>query len=610
MASSPRTPTAFAAALLLAGAASAAPVPEAFIEVTADRPDRLPAASPYAAGALAEQAATLPGVRLARQGFGASQADLRIRGAPFQAAGFAVEGLPLVNPQTEHFHADLAIPPLWTPAPALLTGVDQFRAFSGHAAGTLAVELAAPEEHRAGDLTAGPNGLLAASGSAGWRRETADAGTWGGHVALAHDRIDRTDGYSDNALARWRGSALLQGTDAARTVRATLLGTHAVRRFGARGFYGTSSHFPAEEALAETLLLGSLQTRDPDHPGRVTAAWQRTDDRYWLDRHDQDLYANRTRSVFYALHADAAARIAPQSRLWMRLDAAEERINGRYAGRLPGAGLGDHARRRLAVALVPEWTLADVVVSAGGSGAWFDGDKPAWLPAVQIAWKPAPFHTLYAALSGAVRQPSFTELAYDSPGSLGNRDLARQESTRGEAGWRREEAGLRLGAVLFTDQARRVVDWIQTAPDARWTAVNLGRVQTWGMTASASRTLDDRWSLHGAYTVLDKQTEESVRASRYALDYARHELRAGIRLAPFPNWQIDLWQTFGRYASNPARRSGATERESNLELRYRLSRYGLMLAAGVANGWDCDFETLPGHPVSGRQVYLSASIAR
>ena len=101
-----------------------------------------------------------------------------------------------------------------------------------------------------------------------------------------------------------------------------------------------------------------------------------------------------------------------------------------------------------------------------------------------------------------------------------------------------------------------------------------------------------------------------VRASRYALDYARHELRAGIRLAPFPNWQIDLWQTFGRYASNPARRSGATERESNLELRYRLSRYGLMLAAGVANGWDCDFETLPGHPVSGRQVYLSASIAR
>ncbi len=604
-----RPPAATALALLVAASLSAAPESGPVVEVTSSRLAGRSYTSPYAPISLAEQAASRPGVRLVRQGVGAPQADLRIQGGAFNSAGFAVEGLPLINPQTEHFH-DLPIPPLWGGSVTLLTGLDQFRAYSGHASGSIDVELAEPDDHATWGLTAGDDGLWAPSMAAGWRRPTTAGKTRSGAVYAEYDRIDRTDGYSDNALSRWSGGAMVQSTDASLNSRATLLGALSTRHFGARGFYGAPPGFPAEEKLNESLLLGSLRTLDPERPGRITAAWQRSDDRYWLDRHDPDFYANHTVSDAYAVHADHAALFSPAFALRMRLDLNEERIDGEYTGRLPGTGLGEHARRRLGGALIPEWTIADVVVSAGGGGEWFDADTPAWLPAAQIAWTPAPPHTLHAGISGAVRQPSYTELNYESPGSLGNRNLKRQESLRGEAGWEYVENGFRIGAQLFTEHARRVVDWIQTEPDARWTAVNLGRVRAWGLLAHTSRVLGAHGRFHGEYMALDKHAEETVYASRYALDYARHEFRAGLRFSPVPNWRFGVWQTAGFQAANPARRSGSTRLESNLEAQYQLRRYGALFSAGVANPWDDDFETFPGQPAAGRQVYLSAAVVR
>lgn len=138
-------------ATLLLAAPDASPV----IDVTANRLDSNSYTSPYGELSVAEQAASIPGVRLLRQGLGSPQADLRIRGGAFSSSGFALEGLALFNPQTEHFHADLPIVPLMTESPRLLTGMEQFRQMSGHASGTVAMDLAVPEDYAKFDLTAG-----------------------------------------------------------------------------------------------------------------------------------------------------------------------------------------------------------------------------------------------------------------------------------------------------------------------------------------------------------------------------------------------------------------------------------------------------------------------
>jgi hypothetical protein len=588
----------------LHGAPDAVPV----IDVIGNRLESQSYTSPYAELSVAEQAATIPGVRLVRQGLGSPQADLRIRGGAFSSSGFALEGLPLFNPQTEHFHADLPLSPLLADSIRLLTGLEQFRLMSGHASGTVALDLAEPEDHAKFDLTAGTDGLFAPAASIGWNRPVPEGGARGGTVFVEHDRINQTDGYSNNDLSRWSGGALLEQTDEQRTGRASLLGAFSARRFGARGFYGAPASLASEEETFSSLILASAQCLSAETPARLTAAWQHGDDRYWLDRHDKDLYYNHHKTDVYALHADTAPRVSPAWSLPLRADIEFERIDSDYQGRLPSTGLGNHNRKKLALGAIPEWTRGAVTLSAGGAAEWFDTDKPAWLPVLGASWRPAAGHAVYADVSTAVRQPSYTELNYDSPGSLGNRNLKRQESVRAEMGWNYEDACNQLGVYVFQDDARRVVDWIRTNETARWTAVNLDRIRTRGVLAHASRRIGERWSLNGEYLGLDKDSDDPVYASRYALDYARHELRAGVQFMPVPDWRIGLWQTAGFYTDNPSRTGGDTDLESNLEVQFRLSRLGLVMSAGLANLWDHDFEPLPGQPPAGRQAYLSASV--
>lgn len=603
----PRIRSVFPLGLILAAVASAAPESGPVIDVVARRLESSSYTSPYGELSVSEQTASIPGVRLVRQGAGGPQADLRIRGGAFSSSGYAIEGLALFNPQTEHFHADLPIAPLLSDSIRLMTGIEQFRLYSGHASGSVAVDLAAPEDHLKINLADGSFGFFSSSLSAGWSRPGGAGGSRGGTFYVEHDRAGRTDGYADNDLTRWTGGLLLRQTEADPASRATLLAALSSRRFGARGFYGAPASYPSEEENATFLLLGSASRATAGEPVRLTAGWQHTEDRYWLSRDNRGLFENHTRSEELAAHADAAPRVSPALSLRLRGDVNAEIIRGHYKGTIPGSGLGDHSRARLAAGLLPEWTRGSVTLSAGGGGEWFDTDKPAWLPAAGVTWKPAPGQTVFASVSGAVRQPSYTELNYESPGSLGNRNLKRQESLRSEAGWQAEDAQGRIGGTVFWDDSRRVVDWVQAEPGARWTAVNLDRVRTAGFLGYASRRLGDRWSLNGEYLALDKDSNEPVYASRYALDYARQEWRAGIRVAPASNWRIGIWQTAGFYRRNPARRHGAAEYQSNLEAQYRFNRFGAVVSAGIANLWDRDFESLPGQPPAGRQIYVSTS---
>ena len=595
---------------LAAGGAAALASPDGLpvIDVTANRLDNPPYTSPYDELSVAEEAASIPGVRLQRQGLGDSQADLRIRGGAFSSSGFAMEGLPLFNPQTEHFHADLPLAPLLVDRVRLLTGLEQFRAMAGHASGTVDMDLAEPGDHVKLDLAAGSDGFQSSGASGGWVGAAPGGGVRGASAFLQQDHIDRTDGQPDNDLSRWSGGGLLQQTDEAETLRASLLAAHAERQFGARGYYGAPASLASEEEVKSTLLLGSVKDLSETTPARLSAGWQQTDDRYWLDGNDKGLYANHHRSEDLGVHADTVRRLDAAWSAALRGDYNGEQIDSHYRGRLPSVGLGEHTRQRLALGAMPEWSRGDLSLSAGGAGEWFDTDKPAWLPGAGATWRPAPGQSLYAAVTTAVRQPSFTELNYDSPGSLGNQNLKRQESVRLETGWHRETDRNRAGAMLFEDRSRRVVDWIRTDPAARWTAVNLDPVTTHGALLYGSRKIGERWSLNGEYMGLDKESDESLYASRYALDYARHEVRAGVRVDPLPNWRLGLWQTAAFYRHNPARHGPETQLESNLELQFRLPHPALVVSAGLANLWDREFETLPGQPSAGRQGYLSLSV--
>jgi iron complex outermembrane receptor protein len=551
--------------------------------------------------------AGVPGVALRSQGYGAPQADLSIRGAAFSSSGLLLSGIPLRNPQTEHFQADLPVPYDVFTEPTLLTGVDQFRTSSGHPAGSVALNLAPLETAQRVEAGGGPGNLF--SSLRFCRREALDGGGSLGAAAFAESAsVDRTDSRGDNDLARWSAGAQLQATSEAN--RFDLLGAYGWRRFGARGFYGAPATLPSEEELREALLVGaatldSIAARDGT-PTRLSASWQQTDDRYWLDRNDHGLYANHTASDIASLHGDTRRDLSQACGLDLRADADAEWMDGRYEGTLPSYGLGRHQRAHLSLAALPRYTVGDWTATAGGSAELFTDDRPGWLPAAAVTWRPSQQRRVTLSYTEALRQPSYTELNYDSPGSLGNNGLDRQRTRTLELAWRETRAGNEGGLALFAEDGENLVDWVRNTPGGRWTAANLENVRTYGLVADAKVPLARSVTLFGSYQVLSRVCSTNVLASRYVLDYPQHTIRLGMQARLLEDLAFACWQECAVYAANPARRGPDTGLAANAELRWQVwSRQGLEVAAGILNPWGSDFETYPGQPPAGRRFYAS-----
>lgn len=569
--------------------------------------DRLadPSSPPFERQTLPAGLATIPGVSLRSQGLGAPQADLSIRGAPFSSSGLLVAGLPLRNPQTEHFQADLPAPLECFAPPTLLTGLDQFLRSSGHPAGSVSLGFAPVRAGGSAEVGGGPGVQFADLRAS--RKQVLDDRTTLGTTAFAEGAsIDRTDGFQDNDLNRLSGGAALQMCREAGQL--DLFGATGWRKFGARGFYGAPPAFPSEEEVSETLVLGSmtLGAADDESRRRLSLAWERTDDQYWLSRATPALYANHHVSDVYAAHADTIEPVFRSLSVGLRADADWETLESRYAGTLPGAGLGNHARGEASLAILPRYSREDWTATVGVSCHAFTRDEPAFLPAAGLTWRPAPGRQFSLSCTETVRPPSYTELNYLSPGSLGNLGLKRQHSRLEEFSWREEGDSASGGISLFAEQVRQQVDWVRLAPGGRWTAVNLDSVRTLGLVADLALVLNGATEGTLSYTALAKQSDTPVYASRYALDYPRHAFRAGVRSRLLPGLSLFCWQEWAIYADNPARTGSDLSCSAHGELRWRPLRDAeTSLAIGISNPWNRDFQPYPGQPGAGRRITAS-----
>ena len=552
--------------------------------------------------------ADLPGVSLRSQGFAAPQADLVIRGDPFSSSGLLLSGLKLHNPQTEHFQSDLPVPYDVFGAPRLLTGIDQFRASSGHPAGSVALDFAPIDDVRRIEIGGGPDDLFANLRLC--RSDVTDDHIAIGESAFAEAAsVVRTDGYDDNYLNRWSAGAQAQARGGGNQL--DLLGAYGWRNFGARGFYGAPAQFAAEEQVAESLVTAAatIDNDGPDNtPSHVSCGWQQTDDRYWLDRTDHDLYANHSLSDMATVHGDTRQALGADLDIDLRADADEEWLDGTHNGIiLPNyAGLGTHERGHVSLAALPRYAIGDVIFSAGGSLDAFSDDRAAWLPAAGIEWRPSATRKFSLSYTEAVREPSYTELDYNSPGSLGNSGLERQHTRTVELAWRETQSFAEGGIALFAENSHDLVDWVRQAPGGSWTATNLDHVRTYGLLADAAVPITRTIAATFSYQALTKECDTAVYASRYVLDYPGQTVRAGIRARLTPDLAFACWQECAAYADNPARNGSDVSAAANAELRWQVWRQeGLEAAIGVVNPWNDAFETYPGQPVAGRRCYAS-----
>jgi len=543
----------------------------------------------------------VPGLTVRDQGAGGPQADLSVRGSPFNSTGLLLNGLTLRNAQTEHWHADVPAPEVWFDAPDVLTGLDRFRAAPGHPSGSVSLDLAPiRESQRSATAGAGSKGVFFGNLLA------TEAGTLNGGAAagvsafLSFDRADQTDGARDNDLTRTAAGARV-GV-ASDTLQGDFVTALSWREFGARGFYGTDPKYPAAERKSDALVAGTLRfTEDPLQPARLSAAWLRTEDTYWLDRRRHAFFENDHTTDFLALHGDARRTFSETLFVDLRADADMESIRS--------SSLGDHTRSHAAFAALPNLATGPFTWTAGGSLDLFSSDSPTWLPAAGIEWSLSDVHTLFISYTEAVRQPSYTELNYESPSSLGNAGLKRQRTRTAEAGWKGQADRLAWRATLFHERGANIVDWLRRESGGRWEAVNLDDIATWGFAANARLSLSADTDFGADLLALAKRCDTDVHASRYAMDYPDAAAGATLRHRLTRDLLVRVRQGVSKYAANRARAHDDWLLDTGAELQWRLPGLdGATLSAGASNLLGDDFQLYPGQESAGRRFYASLTI--
>ncbi len=516
--------------------------------------------------------ALLPGVGLARRGARGVQGDLNLRGATFEQVLVLVDGVRVNNPQTGHHHLDLFLPASAIERVEVLYGPGSAAYGPDAFGGALNIVTGVPsvDGHvRVGQNSLAGGGLAAPVARGGWLAAEREV-----HTGFR----DNTEHDVNQAAGGWSGAL---GTMALKVAAAA-----GSRDFGAHRFY--SAAFPDERESTEgelvtargTLPIGALVLG-------LSARLSSHRDRFVLDRERPELFENRHRTGGRLLGATLAGEAAGWS--WTvglegaRDDVRSSNLGAHHRVRTAAfAELGRHeGRRRWGVqARVDHQDPWGVFVTAAVGGSWRVGAGA----------------VLRGHVGRAFRAPSFTDLYYVSPATVGDPTLEPEHAWSGEAGL---DAGP-WSATAFLRRTDDLIDY-RLGDDGVWRAANLGRVRTAGVEVSAALPVAGplRWQRVGVVW-LDSELDVDPSRSRYALAHPRLEAAwsgaAALGAAVEAGWAVRFRDPAG----------GGRWLAVDVRLGRRILE-GVTLSVEASNLLDREVEELHGVPLPGR--WVSATLA-
>ena len=559
------------------------------VEVWGERP------APVAAGAVDSVWRGASAAFAAReQGPAGGLADLSVNAGAFSESGLVLAGAPLRNAHTEHFNADLPIPSAWIGGVDAPTALDLARRTAGHTAGALALELSAPSG-REGSVTAGAGlrglAFVRADAAEGFAISGSVRGWAGAFVDAAH--ADRADGYDDNSL--WRVAAGGRIGALAENWRADLLVTGFWRDFGVRGSYGANEKYPAWEEDAGGMLFGSWKYDAGDgQPAELTVSWQREHDVYWLDRYDHEFYENRHTSDSVVLHGATRRVLSEMFFVDLRSDTLFEIIRSR--------SLGDHSRVQESLAAIPGVSVGDWEFSLGPAADLFSDYGSRFSGAGGIAYSFDEHTKAQLSYREAYRAPSYTELNYESPSSLGNSGLPLKGRRTVALDLVRDRA--RIG--FFYARSSHLVDWLKSSPSSAWYATDLGEVDVFGASGEGEWKLGGGVTLRAEGELAKKFSDADYYASRYALDYPLAGIVGTLKWEIVEGLAVSWRQGVEVWERNPIRRGGRIRNVSRAEASWELPFLrGVTARLGVDDIFDQGFEVFPGQRAAGISAYAS-----
>jgi outer membrane cobalamin receptor len=417
---------------------------------------------PLAFETLEDYLRTDPSTFIEQRGAGGAQSDISIRGSSFEQTLVLLNGLRINDAQTSHHNLDLAVPLDAMRSIEVLHGAGSTLYGSDAIGGVVNFLTAVPDEDslklRAGVGSFGENEQAVLGGLVERNWTEAITGARNFSTGFIPDRDYRNENASSET--RWKSDLgvtdiLLAGSD---------------RAFGADGFYGPYNSWERTK--------GWFASARQEFGEKTEAAfgYRRHTDNYILYRNDPSYYANNHIDTSWQGVVRRREELGSGAGLYYGLEADGDGIDSN--------NLGQHARNRgagyldLDIHSAQRWGL-----SAGLREEIFSGGARS-VTSPDLAGSLWVSHTvkLRASVGYGFRLPTYTDLYYSDPTTIGNPNLKPESAWTGDGGvdWY-ANAKTTFSATVFYSRQHDAIDYVRANESQPWQATNLNGLRFTGV---------------------------------------------------------------------------------------------------------------------------------
>lgn len=457
------------------------------------------------------------GVDIRRRGTAGMQADLYIRGGGFDQTLLLVDGFKVEDAQTGHHTMNMALPIEVIERIEIIKGPSA-RVF-GQNAFTGAINIVTkknPEKSVTLNVQGGSYEQKNGSVTVGSQMKNSSH--------LVHFSRNTSDGYRYNTDYDNQNYFVKSNFNTDK-LPISMIASFSERKFGANGFYASPTAINQYEETQASLIGVSTEIKNEKWTFRPRLYWKRNQDEYVFVRENPSIYRNlhQTNKVAAELNGSYTSNLGITG---FGIDVAQVYISSN--------NLGQHDRLMTTLFLEHRFEFLDgkLDVTPGIAATYFSDFKFHAFPGMDVGYEINDHFKVYGNIGYTYRIPTYTDLFYSDPTTLGNENLDPEEAIAEELGIKFTKNNFSATLAFFNRDSNKVIDYVKENEEDLWEATNIRELNTRGFEISTNYAFkigEFNQSINASYNFLEDDLRDvQANFSRYSINSLKHHFTSRL----------------------------------------------------------------------------------
>ena len=468
-----------------------------------------------AATNLADLLQQVAGIDIRRRGVNGMQSDLYIRGGSFDQTLLLIDGIKVEDPQTGHHTMNMALPIEVIERIEIIKG-PAARVF-GQNAFTGAINIVTKNN---------AENVNEVSAQVGSYDQQNFSGTLGSDFKnsshMVHASVNTSDGYRYNTDFE-NQNYFLKSTFNKDKTPISILGYFTERKFGANGFYASPAAINQYEETQSSLVGVSTEFKSKNLTLKPRLYWKRNQDMYLFVRDNPPAYRNL--HISNKVGAEVNGSLNTNAGVTgFGIDMAKVYLSSN--------NLGDRNRDMITLFLEHRLKLMDdkLDITPGVAATYFSDFKFHAFPGIDIGYNINDHVKIYANAGYTYRIPTYTDLYYSDPTTIGNENLEPEEAISEELGIKYSKNSFNGYVAVFNRSSNNLIDYVKENATDLWQATNIQDLNSFGIETNVNYGFmmsGYNQNINLGYTYLDENLKNiDANFSRYSINSLKHHFTA------------------------------------------------------------------------------------